>query len=161
VKTEKEYFALQINEATKLFVEENTKISYWKIITEGWGFKSEIKVDDSVLEIFEVFRGKDESIRMSDVILEQIRYVWEEPKKINRIILDNVVNEEIKKILEENPLYKAQEIIEKNWWNIGWLDGMTVKIINKIWKKIDDIQVYSDIDGMYGDKQYDILIILK
>ena len=140
IENTKQYFELQINKATELFVKENTKMNnYWEIVTEIlWDnfkrlFRSKIFFNKGNLNIYEVFRWslKNENIRMSDLIIEQVKYAWENPKNINKIILNNVVNEEI-----VNGINKWWFLlIENNWWKIWWLDRMTVKIVEKLWKK--------------------------
>ena len=127
----------------------NTYVStWWDIIskfTKYPDFISRIKfLDDNNLMIREIFKGSiwDVDFKTSNLVLDQISFVWKDPKKINIINLEDVVNIDILKAIEDNWTL----FVKENWGSIGGLDWMTKNIIDKLGKEIDTVNIIKDLD---------------
>ena len=143
----------------KNYVQKNTSIkTWWDIVTEIndiW-LTSRIKfITDNSLVIKEVFKWNTIDIKMSDLIYEQIKFAWKDSHKLNNILLDNVVNEEIRDLI----LRKWNRYVIDNWWKIWWLDKMINNLLEKSWKSIKEINIFKDVDSL--EDIYDIQLILR
>jgi hypothetical protein len=147
---------------SKAIVSKNTILELgWDISTKikSLNFESVIKLNsDQSLTIKKVFKWNSVWFDMSDVVLDQIKFAWKDPNKLNNILLDDVVYDDILNLLKNN----QQKYVIDNWWKIGWLDWMTRKILEKTWKTLKEIKIYKDKDVYYpGEYNYDIQLILK
>lgn len=139
-------------------VNNNTRINdLWDIITEikTSNFISRIKISDNLLIIKEVFKWKEEWFSMSDIILWQLNYVNKNSNNIEIILLDNIVNKELKDAI----INKWEQYVIDNWWNISWLDGMSRKLLENMWKTINEIRFFTELIDWI--KTYSIRLTIK
>lgn len=118
--------------------------------------RSKIKIVwDNSLTIKEVFKNEWEDFFISDLILAQVKHLWEDVNKINTITLDDVINTEI----ISNILEKGEQYVINNWWKNWSLDKMTWYLLQDIWKEIKEVRIFTELQE--GVKVYNIRLTIE
>ena len=99
-----------------------------------------ITKNSEILDIQHVFRNNTinyPDVSMGNVILDQIDYVGGDVSKLKQIKLSTVINTDFHEAMK----LQGKEGVIANFGQNSSLDGMVQKMLNKIGKQVDSVEI--------------------